>query len=68
MTKQRTDRAGAMSVDQQRFLELGRSLILDPEIVLLDDSTARPSATTRHCARRSRNGSTIRSTEAPDDH
>lgn len=36
----RRDRAGSMSGGQQRFLELGRSLVLDPEIVMLDEPTA----------------------------
>lgn len=36
----RRDRAGSMSGGQQRFLELARSLILEPEIVLLDEPTA----------------------------
>jgi branched-chain amino acid transport system ATP-binding protein len=34
------DLAGTMSGGQQRFLELARSLILEPEIVLLDEPTA----------------------------
>jgi branched-chain amino acid transport system ATP-binding protein len=34
------DLAGTMSGGQQRFLELARSLVLEPEIVLLDEPTA----------------------------
>ncbi len=36
----RTDMAGSMSGGQQRFLELGRSLTLEPDIILLDEPTA----------------------------
>ena len=39
--KERRDTlAGALSGGQQRFLELGRSIVLEPEIVLLDEPTA----------------------------
>lgn len=40
LAEKRNDMAGSMSGGQQRFLELGRSLILEPEIVLLDEPTA----------------------------
>ena len=36
----RHDMAGSMSGGQQRFLELGRSLALQPRVVLLDEPTA----------------------------
>ena len=36
----RHDAAGSMSGGQQRFLELARALIVDPEVVLLDEPTA----------------------------
>ena len=36
----RSDLAGSMSGGQQRFLELARCLLLEPEIVLLDEPTA----------------------------
>lgn len=36
----RHDTAGSMSGGQQRFLELARALVIDPEIVLLDEPTA----------------------------
>ena len=32
--------AGSMSGGQQRFLEIGRTLVLDPEIILFDEPTA----------------------------
>lgn len=40
LKEKRRDLAGSMSGGQQRFLELGRSLVLEPEIVLLDEPTA----------------------------
>ena len=40
LEERRESPAGAMSGGQQRFLELGRSLVLEPEIVLLDEPTA----------------------------
>ncbi len=40
LAEKRTDLAGSMSGGQQRFLELARSLILEPEVVLLDEPTA----------------------------
>ena len=36
----RHDLAGSMSGGQQRFLEIGRTLVLDPEIILFDEPTA----------------------------
>lgn len=36
----RHDPAGSMSGGQQRFLELARALVVDPEIILLDEPTA----------------------------
>jgi len=36
----RRQMAGAMSGGQQRFLELGRALVLDPKVLLLDEPTA----------------------------
>lgn len=36
----RHDPAGSMSGGQQRFLELARALVIDPEIILLDEPTA----------------------------
>ena len=36
----RNQMAGAMSGGQQRFLELGRALVLDPKVLLLDEPTA----------------------------
>jgi branched-chain amino acid transport system ATP-binding protein len=36
----RKDPASSMSGGQQRFLELGRALLLDPEVILLDEPTA----------------------------
>jgi branched-chain amino acid transport system ATP-binding protein len=36
----RRDAAGSMSGGQQRFLELARALIVDPEVIFLDEPTA----------------------------
>ena len=36
----RHDPAGSMSGGQQRFLELARALVIDPDVVLLDEPTA----------------------------
>ncbi|MGM0583737.1 MAG: ABC transporter ATP-binding protein [Pseudomonadota bacterium] len=40
LAEKRHDQAGNMSGGQQRFLELGRSLVLEPEIMMLDEPTA----------------------------
>ncbi len=40
LAERRGEPAGSMSGGQQRFLELGRSLVLDPKIILLDEPTA----------------------------
>lgn len=36
----RKDMAGSMSGGQQRFLELARAMVIDPEVVFLDEPTA----------------------------
>lgn len=36
----RQDLAGSMSGGQQRFLELARALVIDPDIIMLDEPTA----------------------------
>ncbi|MCA1241482.1 ABC transporter ATP-binding protein [Stappia stellulata] len=36
----RHDSAGSMSGGQQRFLELARALVIDPDIIMLDEPTA----------------------------
>src|SRR5579863_9488955 len=40
LKERRRDLAGSMSGGQQRFLEIGRTLVLDPEIILFDEPTA----------------------------
>jgi branched-chain amino acid transport system ATP-binding protein len=40
LRERHTAPAGTMSGGQQRFLELARSLVLEPEIILLDEPTA----------------------------
>lgn len=40
LKEKRNDLAGSMSGGQQRFLELARALVIDPDIVLLDEPTA----------------------------
>jgi len=40
LRERRGNPAGSLSGGQQRFLELGRSIVLDPEVVLLDEPTA----------------------------
>ncbi len=40
LKEKRHDTAGSMSGGQQRFLELARALVIDPEIILLDEPTA----------------------------
>ncbi len=40
LKERRNDPAGAMSGGQQRFLELGRSLAIQPSLILLDEPTA----------------------------
>ncbi len=40
LKERRNEPAGSMSGGQQRFLELGRSLALEPSLILLDEPTA----------------------------
>lgn len=40
LAERRSTLAGSMSGGQQRFLELGRALAIEPEIILLDEPTA----------------------------
>src|SRR5690349_10779084 len=40
LKERRRQLAGAMSGGQQRFLELGRALVLEPRVLLLDEPTA----------------------------
>ncbi len=40
LQERRATLAGALSGGQQRFVELGRSIVLDPDVVLLDEPTA----------------------------
>jgi branched-chain amino acid transport system ATP-binding protein len=40
LADKRRDPASSMSGGQQRFLELGRALLLDPRVILLDEPTA----------------------------
>ena len=40
LAEKRSDLAGSMSGGQQRFLEIGRALVLSPKLILLDEPTA----------------------------
>lgn len=40
LAEKKTDRAGTMSGGQQRMLEVGRSLITDPDVILIDEPSA----------------------------
>jgi branched-chain amino acid transport system ATP-binding protein len=40
LKEKRRDLAGSLSGGQQRFVELGRALVVDPKIIMLDEPTA----------------------------